>query len=465
VTAGSLKFRLLAAAAFSIVLALTAAGWALVKIFERHVDRRVVVELQEHLNFLAANLEVVETALPSVVRQPTAPRFDAPLGGLYWQVWSDGAAIDGSQSLVGAELAVAAGVPRSIEPRRLLLSGPAEAPIIALVRDVIVSGSSGSHDVRILVAAHESDVAHAVGAFQRELAGSLFVLGNALLLAAWLQVAVGLQPLQSLRQRLLRVRTGEDRRLAGKFPNEVRPLIDDLNGLLQAQEESIGRARARAGNLAHGLKTPLTALNSVVRDLDQQGQSGPARDVAELVGSMRNHVERELAKARVAGANVARRTLLTPLANQLVGTLKRTPDGARVAWELDIPAGFSVTIDSDDLAELMGNLLENAQKWGRSRVRLKASGTAMVREMTVEDDGPGVPDEMLTTILGRGIKLDERRPGSGLGLSIVSDIAEAYGLTLEFYRAAIGGLGVRVVQEIRTAEHAGEAAEPRRSIN
>ncbi len=446
-TAGSLKFRLLAAAALSIALALTAAGWALTKMFERHVDRRVVAELQDHLNYLAANVELSPEGQPVIVRQPTAPRFDAPLAGLYWQVWSDGAVVDGSESLVGAELDVPLDTERSIEPKRLSLSGPASVPIIALVRNVTLkSRDSKDHVIRISTAIDQADVMDAVRAFQRDLAASLLVLGGALMLAAWFQVVVGLKPLENLRTRLFQVRSGDSRRLDGHFPSEVRPLVEDLNGLLHAQEQSIDRARARAGNLAHGLKTPLTALNSVARDLSQQGQPAAARDVEELVGAMSHHVERELARARVSTATKAQTTLLAPLAGRLIGTLKRTPDGTRVSWTVAIEPDFGIAIDADDLAELVGNLLENGQKWGRTEVLLKAATVDGAAQIEVEDDGTGVPDAQLGAILARGVRLDQRRPGSGLGLAIVSDIADAYGLTVEFYRAGIGGLGVRLRQ-------------------
>jgi signal transduction histidine kinase len=250
------------------------------------------------------------------------------------------------------------------------------------------------------------------------------------------------------------IRDGDTRRLPSTYPDEVLPLTEEVNILLDAQERAIERARAWTADLAHGLKTPLVVLAADAERLRGLGQRELADDIDSLAQSMRRRVDRELIRARVRslgdmagtasvtawGAAQARADLAVTL-NRVVHALDRTPNGARLDWDLDCPSPLAVPILPEDLTELLGNCLENASNWAAKQVSVRVTVGERVL-VQIEDDGPGVPEEDLKDLGQRGLRLDERKQGYGLGLAIVQDICDAYGSDLTFSRAALGGLAV-----------------------
>lgn len=450
---GSLRLRLLAAGGASILLALALAGFGLVLLFERHVERRVAIELEAHLRQLVDGLERAEDGSLQLARLPAEPRFQEPLGGLYWQIAEEAPSAAGggsdvlrSRSLWDAVLRLPPDPLQGGEVHRYTIPGPGGASLLALERRVALPGSLGGGSLRVAVAMDQAEIRAAGRAFAAELAPSLALLAAVLIVAAWVQVTVGLRPLRELRQRLGAVRAGGERRLgAAGFPDEVRPLAAELDKLLDAQDQALARARTRAADLAHGLKTPLTALAAEAARLRGRGEDGTAEEIETVTEAMRRHVERELARARAAGAGAApRRASPAAVARQVVEVLRRTPRGQDLAWTVDVPADLLVHVDSQDLAEMLGNLAENAAKWARGSVRLATAceeGTPALAMLTVEDDGPGIAEERAEEALVRGGRLDTTKPGTGLGLAIVGDLAEAYGGTLGLRRSGrLGGL-------------------------
>lgn len=433
------------ASAVSIAAALVLAGLALSYIFERHVERRVTSELEATINQLASVLEATPEDQIEMTGDIADPRFELPLSGRYWQVTVDGEIIESSASLWDETIVV----PPDATPTGVLhrhdVKGPNDTDLLVLERTIVFNTGKKDHNVSLIAAMDRKEISSSVGEFTRELAVSLLLLGVFLMTAAWFQVLVGLRPFELLRQGLgsLRARTADT--LAGKYPTEVMPLVDELNDLLRAQQRSLARARARAGDLAHGLKTPLTVLNSIARSLSEKGIVEEAAEVREQVGAMHRHVERELTRARVAGGRSGKLTPLADAVAKVVNTMGRLQRGDMLDWQLEIPPDFRVAIDPDDLSELLGNLLDNAREWARARVLVCAGTTGGVDYLSVEDDGPGVPSDKLQEILLRGVRLDESRTGSGLGLAIVNDIAEAYGFTVETFKSSLGGLGIRLI--------------------
>jgi signal transduction histidine kinase len=224
---------------------------------------------------------------------------------------------------------------------------------------------------------------------------------------------------------------------------EVQPLVEELNALLDAQEREIDRSRSRAAELAHGLKTPLAALAADAARLRERGEQAIARDIESVGDAMSRHVDRELARARVRGSlqrGADASTELAPLVNSLIATLVRTPAGARVEIESKVPERIRVPVDRTDLAEALGNLLENAVRHARTRVRIGCEAGPGETTIAIEDDGPGIPAAELRRVLERGVRLDERGEGAGLGLDIVQDVLEAYGWQLDLGRSELGGL-------------------------
>jgi signal transduction histidine kinase len=439
---GSLRLRLLAAGAASVVLALSIAAVGLLLLFERHVERRVVLELESDLRQLVSGITTDPDGVLQVSQLPAEPRFLEPLSGVYWQIAQqpDGPVLR-SRSLWDTTLDLPPDVLRDGEVHRHLMRGPGGEQVLAVERSVELPASLGNRRVRVAVAVHYAEIAAAARGFGADLAPALGVLALVLIAAAWAQVTVGLRPLDSVRRQLGEVRAGRAARLGTEFPDEVRPLAVEVDHLLEAQEEAIARARARAADLAHGLKTPLTVLASTAEDLRERGDAAMADEVASVADGMRRHVERELVRARTGHPS---RSLppqvIRPVIDRVVGVLRRTPRGHDLDWQIELDDRLSATIDPQDLAEVLGTLAENAVKWAASMVRFTATvdddGTVIV----VDDDGPGIPEDAVGTALVRGGRLDEAKPGTGLGLAIVSDLVEAYGGTLTLGRSPLGGL-------------------------
>jgi signal transduction histidine kinase len=293
--------------------------------------------------------------------------------------------------------------------------------------------------------AHVTEV---TGPFGRLLAAALGVLAAGLLAAAALQVSAGLRPFRALRAALAAVRAGRRGRVDGRYPQELQPLVDELNALLGQQDAVIERARTQAGNLAHGLKTPLALVANEADELARLGQEEPSERLRGAVDSMGRLVDVHLARARMAAApnRLGLRTPVAPVAERVVRTLRRLHAERALALELDVAPGLAFAGDAEDLSELLGNLVDNGCKWGRSRVRVAAHQEGRSLRVEVADDGPGLDSEHAASALSRGGRLDEKVPGDGLGLSIVRELAELYGGAVRLERAPLGGL--RAVVEL-----------------
>jgi len=277
-------------------------------------------------------------------------------------------------------------------------------------------------------------------AFGIQLALALGALGLAFLLATVLQVRYGLLPLGQLRAALQKVRKGTAPRLAGDYPVEVAPLVDELNEVLAHNEALISRARVQAGNLAHGLKSPLTVLRHELAELkDERGAI--LRDQVVLIS---DQVERVLARIRAAGPLAAAgRTRLAQVLEDLAFSLDIIHRERGVAIEIACPEDAVFAGDAADLSEMLGNLMDNACKWakGKVRVTVEAGETLLV---LIDDDGPGIPPTRRAAALTRGARLDQSVPGSGLGLDIVREIAELYRGGLRLEDSPHGGLRARL---------------------
>ena len=272
------------------------------------------------------------------------------------------------------------------------------------------------------------------------------VLGGLGLMAAGLfGLRQGLTPFRRLRERLMAVRKGDDRRVEGIYPSEVQPLIDDLNALLEERQKAVKRAIATAGDLAHGLKTPLALL---AQEADRAASAG-SRELAENIGQqverMSRQVNYHLARARAAsGVASGVRCPVAPCVDALVRTLLKLYAGRALEISPDISSDLCARVQPEDLDEILGNLLDNACKWAKSKIVVKASRSGGMIVFTVDDDGPGLEFASRFAVLEPGVRIDENAPGSGLGLAIVRDLAELYGGGIALDDSALGGLQARV---------------------
>jgi signal transduction histidine kinase len=261
----------------------------------------------------------------------------------------------------------------------------------------------------------------------------------------------GISPMQALRTRLGSVREGRERRVEGRYPSEVQPLVDDLNALLEHRERTVSRAIAKAGDLAHGLKTPLAVLAQEAERADSAGQHDVASGIRQQVDRMRRQIDYHLAQARAAASGAAPGAACAVVASTeaLARTLLRLHADRSLAIDQNVPPGHAVRCQREDLDEMLGNLLDNACKWSRSRVVIEsaqADGTIVV---TVDDDGPGIAESLREAVLQRGVRADEAAPGSGLGLAIVRDLAELYEGSIALGKSPLGGLRVRLTLPAR----------------
>jgi signal transduction histidine kinase len=456
----SLRFRLLAGGLVATLVALMLAGFAIVLLFERHLERRANEEAESFLRLLIGRLTVDPAGKVLVDLDGADPRFGEPYGGLYWQVNEGRVAVSRSRSLWDFRLNLPDDTLAQALTHHHTIAGPDDQQVLVVERTVLLGPTPNARSFRAVIALDRASIDRARSDYAFDVMLALAALGGSLFLAFAVQVTIGLRPLRQLASGVERVSSGAARRLSDEGPSEVAPLVGELNRLLDRRDRMIERARGRAADLAHGLKTPLTALDGDVRRLVDLGQPEIAAEIGQLGAMMKAHVKRELARARIIGAEEARDLSSMARARAsietIAATVARTPDGQRIAFEIDCDEELVLPMDRLDLDEALGNLIENAARHGRSWVLVRVWHDGRRFEVCVEDDGPGVDPSLMERLTQRGrsgsmpAREDVGGLGSaGLGLSIVADIVEAYGGDLSFARSAQGGLAVRVALPVR----------------
>lgn len=261
-----------------------------------------------------------------------------------------------------------------------------------------------------------------------------------------LQVRRGLSPVKQLRDRLADVHHGRAPRIEGTYPSEVQPLVDDLNALLDERSRRVARAIAKAGDLAHGLKTPLAVLSHEAQQAHVLGDAGTAATISQQVDRMRRQIDYHLAQARSAAsaASPGARTDLGPAVSGLIRTLQRLHADRGLRLDAHVSDGLAFRGQREDLEEMLGNLLDNACRWARSRVELSADASNGRVIIDVDDDGPGIDASLRDAVLQRGVRADETAPGTGLGLAIVRDLADIYSGDITLRSSPLGGLRARL---------------------
>ena len=439
IAVNSLRLRLFAGAVVWISLALGAAGVLLAALFHAHVERRLEAELAGQIEQIAGALERRPTGELILTHQPTDPAFGKPYSGSYWQVDGPDGPVFRSRSLWDVALRLPAdGSAGGI--RRHRVGGPNGQRLIVLERTVTLPDAPGAS--RVIAATDEAELTSAAAAFTRTLTLSLGVLAVALIAAAAIQVRIGLQPLHRLRAGVAAIREGRIKRLEGRFPTETQPLVEDLNGLLQRNEEVVARGRIQAGNLAHGLKTPLSILANEVDRLAAEGAPDLAASMREQIATMQQQIEFQLARARAAAAVEVpgARVAVAPSVAAIHRTLERLYGDRDLQFALDIAPDHVFRGERQDLEEMLGNLMDNACKWARRRVAATSARDHDRLTITIEDDGPGLPTEPQGFVPAPGARFDEKVPGTGLGLAIVHDLASLYRGSLALGGSRLGGL-------------------------
>lgn len=442
----SLSGRLILSSAIVSIVLLAATGMLLAGLFTAALERNFDQRLRSVLDGILAGVEVDPGGTPRLAQGLVDPRFGLPLSGWYWQVVPEGGTAGdlASASLLEQRLAVPGDVARDeTGAAAFYLGDTAGNRLRAIEQSFTLPG--GDQRYSVLVAGNFGELSGEVTAFTRALIASLVLLGTGLVLATLVQVRFGLRPLRQMQANLAEIREGRAEQLKGEYPSEIQPVAEELNLLIQSNVEVVERARTQVGNLAHALKTPLSVLTN-----EAAAQDGPlASKVREQAEIMRGQVSLYLDRARRAARaqGIGAVTEVKPVLEALARTLERINRDKGLSIAIDCAPGLKFRGERQDLEEMVGNLLDNACKWANRSVHLiaqpspepAAAGRSFLT-IAVEDDGPGLPSDKRAEALKRGQRLDETKPGSGLGLSIVAETAAMYNGGIELADAAPGGL-------------------------
>lgn len=433
----SLSGRLLAAAIVLIVVVLTlagaGAGFFLFHFVRGQVDQRLDAEVE----VIAAGLALDADGRVTLVRRPAdGPPFDRP--GWYWQVLAGEVTIR-SATLGDQNLPLPprpAVWPLDLFGRPDFADGP--GPHGEPLHFRIAVENVGGHAATIIVTAPREALWRPLIDALSPVLIALAVAGLALIAAMFWQVHLGLRPLAALRGAVADVRAGRSDRVPADQPVEVAPLVDELNRLIADNDEGLARARRHVANLAHGLKTPLATLSVALAEASRD----PSGELNELVGEMDRRIRHHLSRARAAALHgpARARTAVAARVADIVAILPRIHPDKALAVTATIDPAIAVACETQDFDEMIGNLVDNAGRFAKTRVAIAAtagSGNVVIR---IEDDGPGLADDRLPEVLRPGHRLDETTPGYGFGLPITRELAELYGGALELGRSPLGGL-------------------------
>ncbi|HML09007.1 MAG TPA: ATP-binding protein [Xanthobacteraceae bacterium] len=445
----SLALRLFLWATGWTVVILLVAGVALSSFYRHAVERAFDRRLDVYLRTLVAEVASPEEGSDKFPQSIGEPLFELPLSGWYWQVTrldTSKPELHSSRSLWDSNLPRLASTDAASPVPGGYLKGYAQGPEdvrLRLVERNIDLGDEGRY--LIAVAGNASEIDDETLSFDRVIGSTFAALAIALLLTTALQVRFGLAPLKRISESLAAIRSGRAERLQGEFPVEIASLARETNALIEANREIVERARTHVGNLAHALKTPLSVL---VNEAAARADDPLAHKVREQTEIMRDQVARQLERARLAARSTVVGAMIdvAPVVTALARTMEKLHRARDIAIAIDVPEQARFRGEQQDLEEMIGNLVDNACKWAQSRVaievvadRFEGDGKPRVR-IIVDDDGPGLSPAEREQVALRGQRLDESKPGSGLGLSIVVELAGLYGGTLRLATAPIGGL-------------------------
>lgn len=423
-----------------VVMSLVATALVLQYLFTVNVERRAREDMEAAISRLAASIVAVADP-PALSEAMPDPRYSTPLGGRYWQIEAvDTGSTSRSRSMWDQKIEVPANY-EGVFHR----TGPNDNQFMLLTRRLQVDGPNGAQRAFIVTVGEDYDpIYRATQAFVQDAVQLLVLLGAVILIPAYLLLRLGLGPVSRIRQAIEDVRHGDTARLEGAFPSELDSMVDELNRLLDMREVMSDRARARAADLAHGLKTPLAALHGIADRLRENGNEPDADILQDLSFEMSERIDYQLRlsvlRPRTGADNVS--SSLNTAVLRTVAVLQKTGRGEHLHWVAQLGADCAVDIQRQDLMELVGVLMENATKWASSRVVVQSRLDEAGAILEICDDGPGIPDDQSTQLGERGYRLDESLPGTGLGLSIAREILALNGGTIAFSRADISGLKV-----------------------
>lgn len=440
----SLAFRVIAFSTLWAVVALIVISTIISTLFRQASERGFESLLSAHLFNLISSVGVTDEGVLEGSPNLGDLRFTVPESGWYWSVEP---VVNVSGFLNSLSLTERIEPPTSDEvpfntefQRSYVTAGLAGETIEIFESEFVLDGEN--RVARFRVMGNRSELETDIAEFEQQLYIALVVFGVGMIAINAIAILIGLEPLRRVRGALAEIRAGTAQRLDGRFPAEIAPLADETNALIEGNRRIVERSRTQVGNLAHSLKTPLAVLTNEARALG----GGKGTLIADQAAAMRQQVEHYLQRARMAAQRdtIVFRTPVGPALERMVRVMAKLHPEKDL--ELTLPDDAVIFAgEREDLEEVVGNLLENAMKWGRSRVVVSVEaaddhGGERHFTLSVDDDGPGIPEDLTREALQRGRRLDETKPGTGLGLSIVADVVKEYGGSLHLSRSGLGGL-------------------------
>ncbi len=435
---GSVSRRMIFVAAAWIMVLLTGGGIALNGVLTAAFTRNFDDQLEFLLYSIIASAEFGPDGRLVLSREPADQRFLEPFSGAYYQISSNETGIYyPSRSLWDWRLTTEEN--HNDQAMHIYNSTQFDQDLRVAERDLTLPGSPIRW--RFQVAESRATLDAQLSQLRRTLVRSFLILGLGLMLMVALQTWYGLGPLRKVRAELAKMRAGQSKRIEGPMPAEVAPMVEELNALVEHNDKQAEEARMHAGNLAHALKTPL----SVIMNAAAAGQSDLPDAVIREARTMRRQIDHHLARARAVGrrGSAHSRAEIWPAVEAVERAVARLYPNVRI--DIDGQKDLVAHIERQDLDDLLGNLVENAAKYGGGSVFVTVSAQAGCVEILVEDDGAGIPEADRLRIFDRGVRLDSGKPGTGLGLAIVRDVAEIYDGTVSLEESEdLGGLLVRL---------------------
>lgn len=436
---GSIAFSLFWLSAVWLVLALAGTAFLLTNLYSLALDSALTTQLKFDIDTLSgAMLDSSDPQFGDVRAQD--PRFARSSTGWYWVIRASyNNVIVASPSVTGSVPPVLGGPFDADNYRTGILTDESGNHVRAIERAVTVEG----RPLKVLVTGNLDDNAEQIGAFRGQTLIVLGAVGVALAVMSGIVARLALRPVDRLGKAIERVREGEAESITGSFPPEIAPLAEEVNELLRSNTQIIERARNQVGNLAHGLKTPIAVLRN---EASAAGDSPLSRVVASETEKMQQLVTTYLDRARIAArsAVVGKRADATMVMLRLVRVMQKLNPNVTIAFKRPDASLPWFRGDEGDLEEMAGNLLDNACKWSKGQIAVTMASERTPSQqfliIRIEDNGLGLTEEEATKVLRRGVRLDEKTPGSGLGLDIVKELVDVYGGSLQLKRSVLGGL-------------------------
>lgn len=441
----SIRLRITVASLAAIAIAIFAANILIANLFKEHALKQFEDSIQVQSNQVASLVAFDSRSGQIKLTAPASePRWSAPLSGYYWQINLPDGQLLRSRSLWDSTLNV-----RKTETAGAsnfyYIDDLSSQHLLALTKSLSID--DGKTKFLLTIASDTKELDKAILAFQSSIQGYLLILAIVLLAILFLQITFGLSPLVALKKALHRFHIGEADKVNGVFPVEFSPLVAELNAVIEKNSSIVTRAKTQAGNLAHAMKTPIAVISNALEDKNISEESFKAL-VKEQISNAKEQIDWNLAKARAATAskNPRLKTPVLPVIESIVVVMHKVYAEKALKIEIQNPTASPSIFNGEeyDLQEIVGNILDNACKWAKTRVEISAAPYMDGLQIIVEDDGFGVNPADYDKILKRGFRVDELTQGSGLGLAIVNDLVTLYDGSIELSLSSLGGLRVQV---------------------